>query len=350
MTESSSQNRVKVALLTGGDSSERAVCFATASSVANALDASRFEVTIFDVSLPQTRAADPYGGDRALGTRPRHVIIGVDWNTLITQLYTTGFDVVFPALHGGRGEDGTLQALLEIAGVPYVGSGTHACAIAIDKQVCKAFMSGYGIAVPHGRIFWNVEQWQREGAEWRDKPCVVKPNAGGSSVATAIFNSAPSENEMQRALELTFADGSGALVEELVRGTEVTCAVLGASEQARALPIIEIVPKSDSEFYDYAAKYHSGGSQHLIPPRLDAQVLAEIEKCALRAHRALGCRGVARSDYIVRDDGTPVFLEINTLPGMTSTSLVPDAARAAGVEFPQLLEQLLQSALGKTKN
>ena len=349
MTEATPK-RLKVALLTGGDSSERAVCFATASSVANALDASRFDVTIFDVSLPQTRAFDPYGGDRALGTRPRHVIVGVDWNTLITQLYTTGFDVVFPALHGGRGEDGTLQALLEIAGVPYVGSGTHACAIAIDKQVCKAFMSGYEIAVPHGRIFWNWEQWQREGAEWRDKPCVVKPNAGGSSVATTIFSQAPTEDEMKNALQAAFDDGSGALVEELVTGTEVTCAVLGAGENARALPIIEIVPKSDSSFYDYAAKYHSGGSQHLIPPRLDVQVLAEIEKCALRAHRALGCRGVARSDYIVRDDGTSVFLEINTLPGMTSTSLVPDAARAAGVEFPQLLERLLQAALEKKQD
>ncbi len=349
MTDSMAKNRLKVALLTGGDSSERAVCFATASSVANALDSSRFDVTIFDVSQPQTRAADPYGGDRALGTRPRHVIVGVDWNTLVTQLYMTGFDVVFPALHGGRGEDGTLQALLEIAGVPYVGSGTHACAIAIDKQVCKSFMSGYGIAVPHGRIFWSWEQWQREGDEMRDRPCVVKPNAGGSSVATAIFAQAPEEDAMKNALQAAFDDGSGALVEELIEGTEVTCAVLGAGESARALPSIEIVPKDDSSFYDYAAKYQSGGSQHLIPPRLDGQVLAEIEKCALRAFRALKCRGVARSDYIVRADGTPVFLEINTLPGMTSTSLVPDAARAAGIEFSQLLEQLIQSALDKNR-
>jgi D-alanine-D-alanine ligase len=335
--------RIKVALLTGGDSSEREVAFMSARAMATALPAEKFAVSIYDVSEISTRAANPSLGENVLGKKPRHVIVGAEWNTLVTQLYTTGFDVVLPALHGGRGEDGTLQGLLEVAGIPYVGSRGHASAIAIDKAVSKAFLATLGIPVPGGRVFWSVEEFEERGQEFANAACVVKPNAGGSSVATTIFRQPPQPDEMREALEAALKDNSGALVEELVEGTEITAAVLGEGADAQVLPLLEIVPRG--EFYDFASKYEAGGSEHITPPRVGEEVQEKIRAYALRAHRALGCRGVARSDYIVRSDGTPVLLEVNTLPGMTQMSLVPDAARAAGIEFEQLVEQLVLSAL-----
>ncbi len=338
--------RIKVALLTGGDSSERPVAFLSARAMAEALSRDKFSVAIFDVSEPETRAANPSLGEDVLGKKPQHVIVGVEWNTLVTQLYTTGFDVVLPALHGGRGEDGTLQALLEVAGIPYAGSNGHTSAITIDKAVTKAFLASLGITTPRGQVFNSWHEAEAEGGELTQGACVVKPNAGGSSVATTIFHAAPHEDELRQAVEVALADGSGALIEELIEGIEVTAAVLGEGSGARVLPLLEIVPRG--EFYDFASKYEDGGSQHITPPRLSQEIQSRIEVTALRAHRALGCRGVARSDFIVTPEGKVFLLEVNTLPGMTQTSLVPDAARAAGIEFHELVERLVLSALDRT--
>ena len=334
--------------MTGGDSSERPVAFLSAKAIAEALSRDKFSVAIYDVSEVETRAANPSLGEDVLGKKPSHVIVGVEWNTLVTQLYTTGFDVVLPALHGGRGEDGTLQALLEVAGIPYVGSNGHTSAITIDKAVCKAFLSSLGIVTPRGQSFssWaEVQAQQSSSSDITRGACVVKPNAGGSSVATTIFRQAPGASELQAAVEAALADGSGALIEELVEGVEVTAAVLGEGPGARVLPLLEIVPRG--EFYDFASKYEEGGSQHITPPRLSEEIQSQVRELALRAHNALGCRGVARSDFIVTPEGKIFLLEVNTLPGMTQTSLVPDAARAAGIEFEELVEMLVLSALDR---
>jgi D-alanine-D-alanine ligase len=347
MTSEPAQEKIKVALLTGGDSSERPVAFASAKAMAEALDREKFSVAMYDVSEVETRAANPSLGEDVLGKKPSHVIVGAEWNTLVTQLYTTGFDVVLPALHGGRGEDGTLQALLEVAGIPYVGSDGHASAITIDKAVSKAFLSSLGIQTPRGQVFASAEEALGEGGWLSQSACVVKPNQGGSSVATTIFRAAPTPNELRAAVEAALKDGSDALIEELIEGVEVTAAVLGEGGSARVLPLLEIVPRG--EFYDFASKYEEGGSQHISPPRLGEELQREIERVALRAHRALGCRGVARSDYIVTQTGEVFLLEVNTLPGMTQYSLVPDAARAAGISFEELVETLVMSALERAR-
>jgi D-alanine-D-alanine ligase len=174
--------------------------------------------------------------------------------------------------------------------------------------------------------------------------CVVKPNSGGSSVGVTILADSSDEIALKNAVVAALADGSDALIEELISGCEVTAAIVGEGEYSRALPLVEIVPQGEG-FYDYAAKYAAGGSRHLIPPRLSTEAQNATTEAALRVHRALGCRGVARSDFIVTESGTPYFLEINTLPGMTATSLVPDAARAAGLEFSELVETLVRDAL-----
>jgi D-alanine-D-alanine ligase len=350
-TEGSNVHKIRVALLVGGDSSEREISLKTSMSMHGALSPERFDVTVFDVSSRaqyatlQVDAArvsaaeysnlEKWWNDEASGRRRF-----VTWNDLPTTLRELQMDVVLSGLHGGWGEDGTIQALLEVAGIPYVGSPQRSSVIAMDKQLCKAVMRDFGITSPRG-AFLDAPT---------DKPpfpgpLVVKPNAGGSSVGVTMLRQAPDGAMWQDAVCAALADGTGALVEELISGVEVQAGVLGEGDAARALPLIEIVPHSASGFYDYEAKYAEGGSEHLIPPRLPQETQDRVAECALRAHRVLGCRGVSRSDYIVTPDGTPYFLEINTLPGMTKTSLVPDAARAAGISFEQLVENLIQDAL-----
>ena len=162
----------------------------------------------------------------------------------------------------------------------------------------------------------------------------------------AIVEDTSDETQWRTALQNALADGGTVLVEEFISGVEVTAAVVGSGESARSLPLVEIVPQS--AWYDFQSKYAAGGSQHLMPPRLDQEIQARIAADALRFYRALGCRGVARSDWIVTAQGVPYFLEINTLPGMTRTSLVPDAARAAGLSFESLLEEIIADALKST--
>lgn len=336
----STTKKLTVAVLMGGDSSERPVSFSSGRAVAAALDPTRFAVTCFDVSSQGDRGE--ISRSDAMGRKPRQAIFPVAWDHLATALYTNGFDVVVPMLHGGRGEDGTLQTLLEVASLPYVGSPARACTIALNKPLAKAYGREFGVSSPRGVFLEDVEQVA--GAEL-PFPCVVKPAGGGSSVAVTILRQRD-EDRLRLAVAQALSDGTGALVEELIEGTETTCAVLGSGTEARALPVIEIVPVKGSGFYDFEAKYAAGGSDHLIPPtKVGPEIQAKIQELSVTMHRALGCRGVTRSDFIVNAAGVPYFLEINVVPGMTETSLVPDAARAAGLEFPELVETLIRAAL-----
>ena len=319
----------------GGDSSERAVSFSSGRAVSDALADAGYTVTCFDVSNQGYRG-DISRAD-AMGRRPRHAIFPLAWDHLVTALYTNGFSAIFPVLHGGRGEDGTLQTLLEVGDLPFVGSGARACAIAIDKPLCKAYLRDFAIRSPRGQFVAHIEDLNDSIAI----PCAVKPASGGSSVGTTILKTG-SPDDLRAAVARALTDGSGALIEEFIEGTEVTCAVMGEGDAATAWPVIEIVPQKGGGFYDFEAKYSAGGSQHLIPPRLSDEIQAQIRAQSEKVHRVLGCRGVTRCDWICNDDGL-WFLEINTTPGMTETSLVPDAARAAGIEFSQLVGDLVKN-------
>ncbi len=331
-------SKKSVAVLLGGDSSERSVSLRSGRAVAEALDSQKWNVTCFDVT--DTLSIESLARPSAMGAQPRHPLFPLAWQDLIVSLYTNGFDLVFPVLHGGRGEDGTLQHLLEVAGLPFVGSSARACSIAIDKPLTKAFLSTLGIPSPRGWFLNSTEELKAHDITF---PCVVKPAGGGSSVGVSILQS---RDGLESALEKCLSDGSGALIEEWIPGVEVTCAVMGEGEGARALPSIEIVPKLGDGFYDFEAKYARGGSDHLIPPRIADGLQVEVAGMALKAHRALGCRGVTRSDFLVSDERGAIYLETNTSPGMTETSLVPDAARAIGLSFEQLVEGLAMDALG----
>jgi D-alanine-D-alanine ligase len=347
------KRKTKVALLLGGDSSEREISLKTARAMHGALPDARYEAHLYDVRDTGELTADlPLDSERlaedeiqalldwwqkAATAKKAHTL---KWGALGDTLQKSGADVVLSALHGGWGEDGTVQTLLEVAGLKYVGSPARASSIAMDKQLAKAIIRDAGIPVARGALLNGPEAPPPFAGA-----CVVKPNAGGSSVGVTILRDGWSKEDWQTAVEAAFADGSGVIVEEFIEGQEVTAAVLGVRESARPLPIVEVVPQGDAEFYDFKAKYAAGGSAHVIPPRLAEEVQARIQRHALSAFRALGCRGVARADFIVTPNGTPYFLEINTLPGMTPTSLVPDAAGAAGISFEELVEKLVADAL-----
>ena len=290
----------------GGDSSERPVSFSSGRAVADALADAGYGVTCFDVSNQGYRG-DISRAD-AMGRRPRHAIFPLAWDHLVTALYTNGFSAIFPVLHGGRGEDGTLQTLLEVGGLPYVGSPARACSIAMDKPLAKAYLRDFGIQSPRGTYVADIESLDDSIAI----PCAVKPACGGSSVGTSILKTGDAD-DLRNAVARALSDGSGVLVEELIEGVEVTCAVMGDGDGATALPVIEIVPQKGGGFYDFEAKYSAGGSDHLIPPRLSQEVQNQVQERSLKVHRALGCRGVTRCDWICNDDG-PWFLEINTTP------------------------------------
>jgi D-alanine-D-alanine ligase len=340
-----SQRRLRVALLMGGQSAEREVSLNTGRMIARFLDPARYEV------LPLEIAAD----GRWLVESPalREIVAagyGVIEPALVRYASPTAaplernLDVVFLALHGPFGEDGTIQGMLELLGLPYTCSGVLASALAMDKARMKAFARGLGITTARDRLVTQTEFDQdrekvlAELAMLSEK-LVVKPNRLGSSVAIRIVETPA---DLLSALEEVLRLGQEPLVEEFVSGVEVTAPVLG-NDKLETLPLIEIVPNLGS-FYDYRSKYTQGGSEHIIPARLAPAMSRRIQDQAAEIHAKLGCRGVTRSDFIVRGDQV-YFLEINTIPGMTATSLVPQAAEHAGYSFSGLLDRLIELAL-----
>jgi D-alanine-D-alanine ligase len=298
-----------VAVLMGGWSAEREVSLHSGKACADALERSGCRVSRIDV-------------DREIAAKLRALKP----------------EVVLNVLHGRPGEDGTLQGMLEVLGIPYSHSGVLASALAMQKDNAKTVLKAAGVPVPGGVIATRGEAAK---SHLLPPPYVVKPVAEGSSVGVFIVR----EDHKHPPQELTRADwtfGERVLVEPYIPGKELTCAVMSE----KALGVIEIVPTV--KFYDYEAKYAPGGSKHLLPAPIAATVYTEIQRLALAAHRALGCRGVTRSDF--RYDGTRsgteglVCLEVNTQPGMTETSLVPEMAQHAGITFDELVRWMVEDA------
>ena len=298
-----------IAVLMGGWSAEREVSMRSGRACADALERKGYRVSRVDV-----------GRDIA------------------TVLGTLKPDAALNVLHGRPGEDGTLQGILEIAAIPYTHSGVLASALAMQKDLAKLVMAAAGVAVPEGKV---VSRFEAAKAHVLPRPYVIKPIAEGSSVGVFIVT----EQHQHPPQELTRPDwtfGEQVLVERFIPGKELTCAVMGD----RALDVIEIVPTT--QFYDYEAKYAPGGSKHLLPAPISPFVYQEVRRLALAAHRALGCRGVSRADfrYDDRSAGTEgvACLEVNTQPGMTETSLVPELAIHAGISFDELVQWMVEDA------
>lgn len=304
----------KVALLAGGKSGEREISLASGKGVEEALGQAGFPVTVLDPAEKE------------------------DLKTLIDG----DFGVAFICLHGKYGEDGTMQGFLEILGIPYIGSNVWSSALAMDKAKSKVFYERAGLRTPQSVTLLSADQMSvADIVEHVGRSCVVKPATEGSALGVFIVDN---EADIEDAIRKAFEIDTEVLVETYVDGEEYTVAVIG-NDEPTALPVIKIVPVN--EFYDFESKYAPGGSQHLCPAPLSAEETAAVQEMALEAHRVLSCRGVSRSDFIMDADGAFWLLETNTVPGMTGTSLLPDAGRAAGIEFPELCTKLIELALEK---
>ena len=248
------------------------------------------------------------------------------------------FDFVFIAMHGVFGEDGRIQALLEWINVPYSGSGVLSSAMAMDKGISNDLYRAVGMNVPHYVVFNRND---RKGKYNFEIPAVIKPVDGGSSVGVSI---AKSKQEFNKALKKAFKENERLMVQQFIKGREFTCGVLEDRKgRAFALPPTEIIPKS-SKFFDYKAKYSVGGSQEITPAHLPKMMTKKMQAMALKAHQVLGCRGMSRSDFILKGS-TFYILETNTIPGMTQTSLLPQAAKAAGISFSEMLDLIISAGL-----
>ena len=248
------------------------------------------------------------------------------------------YDFAFIAMHGTFGEDGRIQALLEWANIPYSGSGVLGSAMAMDKEISNERYKAVGLNVPRYVILKDFKSGIKV-------PVVVKPVDGGSSVGVSIVKA---KVDFKRAMKKAFGESSRIMVQEFIRGRELTCGVLEDKfGKPFALPPTEIIPKT-SAFFDYKAKYTVGGSMEITPVRLSSALTKKLQRMALEAHRALGCGGMSRSDFILK--GTKFYiLETNTIPGMTKTSLLPQAAKAAGINFSSMLDLIIKAGLRRSR-
>jgi D-alanine-D-alanine ligase len=257
----------------------------------------------------------------------------------ITELAAQKFDRVFIALHGRYGEDGTMQGLLEQMSLPYTGSGVLASALAIDKQATKRLWSSFNLATPRFVMLNANSDWKKI-AQDLGLPIIVKPAREGSSLG---LTKVTKPEDLSAAYELAAKLDRDVMAEQCIIGEELTCPIVGDGENARALPVIRIVAPDSN--YDYHNKYFSDDTKYLCPTGLDLALEAKVQELALSAYRALGCKGWGRADVMIdRQTNQPYLLEMNTAPGMTGHSLVPMAAKAAGVEYADLVLWLLSKA------
>jgi D-alanine-D-alanine ligase len=336
---------MKVTVLTGGTSSERDVALASAVQVIGALRACGHDVAVVDTArgyIPETAEAAMLSG--TVGAVPPSIdeLQALERGLLLSGLgnlpVVRNAEVLFLALHGGRGEDGTIQTLLEMIGVPYTGSGRLGSAMAMDKDISKRLFQGAGVPTAD----WVMAPAARE-AVGRDFgwPVVVKPSKQGSTVGLTVVKR-PEDYDDAVVLARRYDDE--VMIERFVPGRELTVGVL----EGKALAVGEIIPKH--EIFDYECKYTPGMSEEIFPADLPAGLTADVQRLGVLAHEALKLGGYSRVDFRLTPAGELFCLEVNTLPGMTATSLLPQAAQAVGIEFPELCERICRSArLGRSQ-
>jgi D-alanine-D-alanine ligase len=326
-------DRIRVALVAGGRSSEHEISLASARSVVAALDPTRYEVVEIAIGREGRWELGESGSETQSPIESLPVL--AEAGSPAQALGTV--DVVLPILHGPFGEDGTVQGLLDLAGVPYVGAGVAASALCMDKDLCKKVLRESGIPVAaHHTIRLGDAIENPYGY-----PVFVKPARLGSSVG---ITKAHDEAELEAAVALARRHDEKVLVEEFVPGTEVEVGVLGNLRPAPLASVVgEIVPHA--EWYDYAAKYDAGGSDIVVPARIPDAVAARVQALAVDAFVATECEGMARVDFFLREGGEPVVNEINTIPGFTETSVYTRLFEASGISYAELLDRLIGLAL-----
>lgn len=297
--------KLKIAVLFGGVSSEREVSLRTGRAVLAALSRCGYDVMGIDAD-----------------------------HEVASKLALSGAEVVFIALHGRHGEDGTMQGLLEILGLPYTGSGVLASSMAMDKVTTKRLLIQEGIATPNFCVFRKGDDFELFTKQVQHWPVIAKPAHEGSTIGVTIANN---PEELVAGLRVGLAYDPTILVEEFIQGEEATVSVLNGT----ALPVIQVVPKSG--FYDFSSKYTAGQTEYLLPAPFSTGIYRGLQESAVSAIATLGCLGAARADFMIKG-GKAYCLEVNTIPGMTETSLLPKAAAYAGIDFDELVQRILESA------
>ncbi len=302
--------KLTLALIAGGISSEREVSLNSGNQVYEALDKEKYDIRRYD---PKT-----------------------DLNRLVAD--ADQIDAALIILHGPYGEDGTVQGLLDLLDIPYQGSGVLGSALAMNKLVSKQLYEKAGLPVPPYVVVHKGSPGEAASIEQRlGLPLVVKPVAAGSSIGMSIVQNTP---DLPPALDRAFEHNDTVIVEAYIKGTELTCGVLG-NDSLEALPVIEIIPDAEHDFFDYEAKYTAGITREICPARISDTLTETAQTYAKMAHQALYCEGYSRTDIMLKE--TEMFiLETNTIPGMTKTSLLPQAAEAAGYPFSVLLDRLIE--------
>lgn len=330
---------MKIVILMGGDSSERDVSLVSGDQVAKALMENGHEVIKIDPAATKTEQTE-------LNQTDKHWI-GIDYPDTVTlplhrgSLYTKNMlivkrlqvDAVFNALHGGKGENGIVQGMLDACEIPYTGSGRIASMLAMEKDLTKFFFKSNQLPVPDGIVFTKKSNMS-DIPENLGFPLIVKPNDQGSTIGLHVVDT---DNELQGAVNDAFKFGSKLIIEKYIPGREITVAILDNCP----LSIVEIKPKHG--LYDYECKYTGGMSSYEAPAKIDASLTEHIRDISLKAHQVLGCRGYSRVDLRLTMQGEPFILEVNTNPGMTGTSLVPKSAKAVNISFNELLDRILKN-------
>lgn len=339
---------MKVMILAGGDSGEREVSLSTGRAVFEALKRLKHDILVVDPASGQS-LLDSEGRFMLEDTRTKSDNQAVADSTpraLANSLAAADYrdvDVVFVALHGGSGENGTIQNLLHLAGKKYTGSNMTASVVAMDKAISKRLMASIGVPTPDWTIAVpgheaNAARCSKEIVEKFDLPIIIKPNDGGSTIG---LTKVTSPEGVSSALAKAAAYGKRVMVEDYIAGREMTVAVF----DGRALPVVEIKPVSG--LYDYEAKYTKGKSEYIVPAEIDGKIARDLQKAAIKVYEVIGASGLARVDFILDRHGEFFCLELNTLPGMTDLSLAPMAFKSEGVDFDGLVSLILESALKK---
>ena len=343
--------KLNVAVLMGGRTAEHDVSLDTGRMIVGALNRDQYNIKPVTITqegnwlVPHGYIGLPDGSGRTPVSETD--LVALNTGFALDRAIEEEVDVVFIALHGPYGEDGTVQGLLELADLPYTGSGVLASALAMNKPKSRQLFEHHGLTAPQYFVLtpWT---WAREQTSILDAakklgfPCVIKPAELGSSVGISIVADDPA---FLRGVEKALEYDDEILVEEYISGDEMTCAVLGSPPGEDPIPLVptQIVPRA-GVFFDYEAKYTPGATEEITPPRVEAHLITQLQETAVQAHQILGCEGLSRTDMILCGERIYV-LETNTIPGMTENSLYPQAARAAGIEFSEVLDRIIKLAV-----
>jgi len=320
--------KLKIALLAGGNSSEREIALQSAAQIEAALDHAKYDITLVDLHRRDWHYTDPDGRQWQVDKNDFSLTVGG---------VRKEFDYALIIIHGTPGEDGRLQGYLDMMGVPYSSCSMTSSIITFDKITTKRTLAGHGINLARERFLRRDEKWNAEAivAEL-GLPLFVKPNASGSSFGVTKVRAA---EELPAAVATALTESDNVLIEECIAGREMGCGVMIAGDKEYLFPITEIVPKK--EFFDYQAKYTAGFSDEITPADIAPEVKAELNRMTLEAYRTCRCSGVVRVDFIVTPEGKPYLIEINSIPGMSGGSIVPKQVKAMGMTLGELYDLII---------